>query len=222
MRYHGSRGGAGVTRLPAGTTGRIGDDTMEPPGPAGRPDPWHGTTLRALLRPALTATVLAVLYYVLPFDRGADPHALGLLGLGLLGLSGVAVWQVRAILRSPHPVAQAVQALAVAVPLHLVLFAATYVLLSEHAQTAFTEPLTRTDALYFTVTVFATVGFGDISPVSELARAVVLGQMVANLLVVGVLLKVVTAAARLGRDRRPTPGTRPGAGSVDDPEPGRE
>ncbi len=137
---------------------------MEPPGSAGRPGPWHGTTLRALLRPALTATVLVVLYYVLPFDRGADPHALRLLGLGLLGLSGVAVWQVRAILRSPHPVAQAVQALAVAVPLHLVLFAATDVLLSGHAQTAFTEPLTRTDALYFTVTVFATVGFGDISP----------------------------------------------------------
>ena len=29
--------------------------------------------------------------------------------------------------------------------------------------------MTRTDALYFVVTVFATVGFGDITPVSETA-----------------------------------------------------
>jgi hypothetical protein len=47
--------------------------------------------------------------------------------------------------------------------------------------------------------------------------------MVANLLVVGVLLKVVTAAARLGRERRPVRRTRlHETGSVDDPEPGRE
>jgi hypothetical protein len=33
--------------------------------------------------------------------------------------------------------------------------------------------LTRTDSLYFTVTVFATAGFGDISPASQVARLVV-------------------------------------------------
>ena len=35
---------------------------------------------------------------------------------------------------------------------------------------SFTEPLTRTDSLYFVVTVFATVGFGDITPLSLSAR----------------------------------------------------
>jgi hypothetical protein len=43
---------------------------------------------------------------------------------------------------------------------------------------SFTEPLTRTDALYFSVTVFSTVGFGDIGCV--LAPVSVLGVWSAN------------------------------------------
>ena len=47
------------------------------------------------------------------------------------------------------------------------------------------EDLSRTDALYFTVTVFSTVGFGDISPTSESARLVVSGQMILDLFILG-------------------------------------
>ena len=36
----------------------------------------------------------------------------------------------------------------------------------------FTHPLTRTDTLYFAVTFFSTVGFGDIAAKSEAARVV--------------------------------------------------
>ena len=36
-----------------------------------------------------------------------------------------------------------------------------------------THTLTRTDALYFTITIFATVGFGDISATSQSARLLV-------------------------------------------------
>ena len=52
------------------------------------------------------------------------------------------------------------------VPLFLLLFASTYFLMERASAASFTQPLTRTDALYFTVTVFSTVGFGDISPKS--------------------------------------------------------
>ena len=48
-------------------------------------------------------------------------------------------------------------------------------------RSSFSEPLNRTDALYFTTSTFATVGFGDITPVSQLARAVVSVQMIADL-----------------------------------------
>jgi len=97
---------------------------------------------------------------------------------------------------------QAVEALAVAVPLFLLLFAAGYYLMSYASPSAFTEPMDRTDAIYFTVTVFATVGFGDIAPVTESARVVVTLQMVGDLLVLGVLLQAIVGAVKLGRARR--------------------
>jgi voltage-gated potassium channel len=47
------------------------------------------------------------------------------------------------------------------------------------------ETLTRTDSVYFTVTIFATVGFGDISASSEAARVLVTFQMILDLIVLG-------------------------------------
>jgi Ion channel len=44
-----------------------------------------------------------------------------------------------------------------------------------------THPLTRTDMLYFTVTVFSSVGFGDITAASQLARLVVTARIVLDL-----------------------------------------
>jgi hypothetical protein len=62
--------------------------------------------------------------------------------------------------------------------------------------------------VYFSVTVFATVGFGDISPVSDPARIVVTVQMIADLLVLGLVLRAVLDAVSRGRARlsetRPT------------------
>jgi hypothetical protein len=55
------------------------------------------------------------------------------------------------------------------------------------------------------MTVFATVGFGDITPVTRAARAVVTIQMVANLLVLTLLLRLVTRAVQINRGRRNDP-----------------
>ena len=176
---------------------------MSDDGDAGRPDEAEGGYVaRALLRQLCVVIALTVLYFVLPLDGRGGGRALAVLAVGLIGFVVLAVWQVRAILRSPHPVVRAVDALAAAVPLYLLLFAATYLLMSLQTLTAFSEDLDRVDALYFTMTVFATVGFGDITPVTQTARAVVLGQMVANLLVLGLLLRIVVRAVRVNRDRR--------------------
>jgi hypothetical protein len=63
--------------------------------------------------------------------------------------------------------------------------------------------LTRTDALYFTVTVFSTVGFGDITAKTEAARPVVTGQMIVDLVVIALMVKVVVGAVKQGRQRQP-------------------
>ena len=98
-----------------------------------------------------------------------------------------------------------------AVPFFLLIFASAYFLMARAQASSFTEPLTRTDALYFTVTVFATVGFGDIAPTTQLTRIVTMFQMIADLLVLGVLLRVVLGAVKLGQQRRSGGGADSGA-----------
>jgi Ion channel len=68
----------------------------------------------------------------------------------------------------------------------------------------FSQPLTRTDPLYFfTVTVFSTEGFGDITAKSQAARLVVTAQMVTDLVVLGLVIKVIVSAVRQVRAARP-------------------
>ena len=55
------------------------------------------------------------------------------------------------------------QALGAIIPLFLVVFATIYLSLSHTSASNFSEGLDHTRALYFTVTVFSTVGFGDIT-----------------------------------------------------------
>jgi voltage-gated potassium channel len=158
--------------------------------------------VRALLRATVTATVLVVLYFTLPLTGSLDGSAALLLALGLLGFAGVVTWQVRAVLRSEYPGLRAVEALASAIPLFLLVFAAAYLRIADADAGAFSEPLSRTDALYFTITVFSTVGFGDITPKADLARVATMVQMLGDLLVVGLVLRVMLGAVKAGLQRR--------------------
>src|SRR5947208_14786130 len=135
------------------------------PEPAAPPEarPPRRMIVRALLRAVGSTIALVAIYYLLPLDRSATWAAVMMLAIGLVVLIGLVAFQVRSIISSPFPGLRAVEALATSVPLFLLLFASTYVVMATISASNFSEPLTRTDALYFTVTVFATVGFGDIT-----------------------------------------------------------
>jgi voltage-gated potassium channel len=154
------------------------------------------------LRTAASLCIVVAAYYVAPLDRPLDGGTILLFGGALLLFALLAALQVRAILRSPRPRLQAIRGLLLGVPLLMVVFAATYVTVDAQQTDAFSEALSRTDGLYFTVTVFATVGFGDISPVSELARILVTIQMLVGLLAVGVIAKVMFGAVQVAETRR--------------------
>jgi voltage-gated potassium channel len=156
----------------------------------------------AVLRGVLVATVLVVLYYVLPLDRPLDTGTAVRLLLGLLVFTTVTVWQIKTIANSRYPAMRAFEALGVIVPLYVLLFASTYFLMERASAANFTEPLTRTDALYFSVTVFATVGFGDITAKSETARVVLIVQMLGDLLILGAGARVLLQAVHHGQQQR--------------------
>lgn len=166
------------------------------------PPPRGQFFLLAVVRPLATVTVLVVIYYLLPADRRLDTSTLVQLVLELMLVVAVVAWQVRRILRSPYPVIQGVQALAFVIPLFLVIFAYAYYVLEHNLASSFTKPLTRTDSLYFVVTVFATVGFGDIAAVTQLARILVTLQIVGDLLMLGGVLRVIVTAVQRSRAER--------------------
>ncbi len=171
-----------------------------------RRHPYRRAVVVSVLRSVLTTTVLVVVYYLAPLrltlDLGTWLRFLALLVL----LAVLTVRQVQAILRSDIPRVRAVEAVATGLPILLLVFAAIYVVIDANQPDSFNEALSRTDALYFTVTVFATVGFGDIVPITELARVVTMLQMVTGLLAVGLVVRVVLGAAQVAVRRRNLPG----------------
>ena len=158
--------------------------------------------LRTVLRAVATTTLLVVLYYVLPLDTALDTHTVLLLILCLAAFAAILTWRIRAIIQSDYPGLRAINTLATVVPLYILLFAAAYFLMERADSAYFSQPLTRTGALYFSVTVFSTVGFGDITAKTDTARLVVTAQMLLDLVLLGFGARVILSAVNLGRQRK--------------------
>ncbi len=156
----------------------------------------------AAVRTMATVALLLVLYFLLPLGGGTSLEKVIKLTLGALALTAIIIWQVRQIVRSSHPVGRAVEALAFSVPLYVLLFATTYFVMAHSNPAAFGAHLSRPDALYFSSTVFSTVGFGDITAKSESARLVVTAQMWLDLVFLGLVLRVVTQAIKFNQQQR--------------------
>src|SRR5574340_336570 len=164
---------------------------------------------RAVLRPLLTAVLLVLAYFLVPLNGVQDVPTLTALIVGLVVMVALCVWQVRKVMRADFPGAQAMEALAVVVVVYLVGYATLYFLLSQADPGDFTEPLSRLDALYFCLTVFSTVGFGDISAKTEVARAVGSVQSVGNLVLIALGIRLLTAAVKWRRRRQTGPDAAP-------------
>ena len=149
----------------------------------------------------VVTSALVVLYYLLPLDRPRDTGTEVRLLIGLLVFAGLAAWQVRAIAGPRYPGLRAAEALGLIIPLYLLLFASTYFLMERASAANYTQPLTRADALYFSVTVFTTVGFSDIAAKSETARVVLIVQMLADLALLGAAARVLLGAVRRCQQR---------------------
>ena len=154
-----------------------------------------------LARSVIVGVLLVVAYYLLPLDK-PEGFGVALLVGGLILVAAVVAWQVRAIQNSPFPRLRGFQTLISGIPLLLVVFAAVYYLTGQAQADSFTQPMDKVDAMYFTVTVFSTVGFGDITAKTDLARTLVTIQMLVNLVVIGLVAKVIFGAVDTGVKKR--------------------
>jgi voltage-gated potassium channel len=143
-----------------------------------------------------------VAYFILPVESRPHESVALRLGVALALFVAVLVNEIRLISSHDRPLLRAGVAMATVIPLFLVLFAWIYLSMSHSDPTAFGGRLDRVTALYFTVTVFSTVGFGDVVARTDPARLAVTVQMLCDLAVFAIVIRLILGAATRGADRR--------------------
>jgi voltage-gated potassium channel len=168
----------------------------------GHPRERRRLIARSGLRILATTMGMFVLYAFVPVPGSSGAAALlGMIG-GLLVFVGLLGWQLHTIVRAEHPVLRAIEVVAFALPLLVVVFAFTYLTLSRADPASFSEHLDRVDAMYYTVSTVTTVGLGDITPTSVGARILVTFQMLFDLMLIAGLVRLVILATRTGLRRQ--------------------
>jgi voltage-gated potassium channel len=159
--------------------------------------------IRTVVSIAVLWAVSLTVYYLAPIGRTGGVHEVLWLVIGL-GWVGIVVFRrTRRILAADFPGLRAVEGVAVIFPLFLMVFASLYLALSHAAPSTFSQELDHTRALYFAITVFSTVGFGDITPTTDTARIIVSIQMLLDLVVIGVVVRLLIYAARSSLESSP-------------------
>jgi len=172
------------------------------PGSSPLADFEHSQLAKTAVRVLVIVAALTALYFFFPLPHRHD-QSVGVRVAGALVLFAVVVaTEVRFITKNDFPMLRAAVAMATIIPLFLVLFAWLYLTMSVSEPAAFGQVLDRTSALYFTVTVFSTVGFGDITAKTDLARLVVTIQMLTDLAVIAVVIRLILGAATRGESRK--------------------
>lgn len=150
---------------------------------------------------------LTVLYYAVPMDGGLGSTAEILLTTilliaGVVVITVLAALQLRELREQGEDASVKVQSLLALAYVAIVLFAGAYYSLASATTDQFVGLETKTDALYFTVTTLATLGYGDVYAAGQGARAVVVFQVVFNLVVIGGLISTVGNVVRHRPRRR--------------------
>ncbi len=156
---------------------------------------WHTTVVLVLL---------TVGYYLLPLRAPwGDATTAGRLAGSVLAW-GLLFLFLRTAARRSHerqePEYHRVQQLLTALYVLVLGFALLYAITSAAAPEQFAGLANRSDALYFSVTTTATVGFGDIHASGTPARLMVTAQMLFNLIYIGTALRILSSGISFPRD----------------------
>lgn len=160
------------------------------------PNRWKAIAM-SIVRVAIGLGFMWWLYSLVPKDvdqRIFIPGAL--LVTGLL----IYIWfvkrEIERILGSRYPEVLAVEGLILSAALFMVIFATIYLVIDGLNPGSFTEPLSHLSSHYLTLTILSTVGFGDITAVTNQARLAVMIQMALTLGFLAVTIRVFAWATK--------------------------
>jgi hypothetical protein len=156
----------------------------------------HRAVLQAAARIFLAWVFILGAFYLIPFAHLSGARSVLRLCAVVVLVGVVLALQIRRIATAELPELRAVEALAIVIVVFLTGFSIIYLNLSHGAETTFTQPLDHSKSLYFTISVFSTVGFGDITPRTDAARLIVSAQMLLDLVIIGTVVRLIFNAAR--------------------------
>lgn len=168
----------------------------------------------SVLRMVMVVAVLIGAYLVVPIHPESPVTSAVVWAslLALVALIGVFLHQTRRINRSNHPMLAGAETLIIVLAIFVVGFSFVYLSMSTSAPDTFSEPLNRAGAFYFTMTVLSTVGFGDITPKTDLSRWLVSAQMGIGIgFLAGALRLIFGIAKRADQRHQVNPETSTGA-----------
>lgn len=145
-----------------------------------------------LARPGWTAggTLLMILaYYVVPLEADRSLWVRSVVLAAVLGI--LIVLTVRQLQRYSDPVGRLILVLVAVI---MSLSVVCYLLATVPGQFEGLE--TRTDALYFTIVTMATVGYGDIHPIGQTSRAVMVLTVSFSMVFVATLASTIVSRLR--------------------------
>jgi hypothetical protein len=158
---------------------------------------------RSATRLTIQIALIIVGYYLLPLAETLENAVLWLRVLaGLVVLAVVAWWVVRQVRRGMRTPAPEVRAdnLLLTVVVGVTAFAAVDLVVARAYPNQFVGLETKTDALYFALTTLTTVGFGDVHAEGQLARVLVIAQLLFNVVVLTAAFRLIAAAVRARRE----------------------
>jgi len=170
------------------------------PEPA-EPEPAALVLRRRVRRAILALTAVLVVYYAIPVGEAPSAVGVAVSVVGLLAGMAILVYlTVRQVRRLAGARADdegiRIESLIFLIYIVVPMFAFGYFVLETADPGQFASLETKTDALYFTVSTLATVGFGDVHAVDQLARALVTLQIAFDLVFVGAMVSLLTGLVR--------------------------
>ena len=142
---------------------------------------------------------VTIAFAVLPWgdvSLGSGPLVVVFFALGVVGTAALVFSQALAYRQAAGAGTAKLRGLLVAVYIAVLFFSTVFYLLERAEPGQFAGLETRVDAVYFTLTVLSTVGFGDVHAAGQTARVLVSAQIVFNLLVISLAVGAVREATR--------------------------
>jgi hypothetical protein len=150
---------------------------------------------RGLLRVIVLAVSLSLVYALIPLQSENWWLGLTLGTVALIAITPFTVRRAAAIASSDRPLLAAAEAIVFVVSMLVFGFSSVYLAINRDGS-EFVGMATKIDAVYFTATTLATVGFGDVHATGQTARMVVTLQMVLDLSLLAISVRLLVRAAR--------------------------